>query len=30
MNLQMSYDIKRARDDIADVLARIEPFHDAS
>lgn len=30
MNLQMSYDIERARDDLADVLAKIEPFHGLS
>ncbi|WP_448141727.1 HigA family addiction module antitoxin [Stenotrophomonas bentonitica] len=30
MNLQMAYDAAKARDELADVLARIEPFKPAT
>lgn len=30
MNLQMSYDAAKARDELADVLARIEPYQPAA
>ena len=30
MNLQMAYDTAKARDELADVLARIEPFKPAT
>lgn len=30
LNLQMAYDAAKARDELADVLARIEPYHHAA
>ncbi|MBT2767656.1 HigA family addiction module antidote protein [Stenotrophomonas sp. ISL-67] len=30
MNLQMSHDAAKARDELADVLARIEPYQPAA
>ncbi len=30
LNLQMAHDAAKARDELADVLARIEPYHHAA
>ncbi|PTT65600.1 HigA family addiction module antitoxin [Stenotrophomonas sp. HMWF003] len=30
LNLQMAHDAAKARDELADVLARIEPYHHAT
>ncbi|MET4615269.1 addiction module HigA family antidote [Stenotrophomonas sp. 2619] len=30
LNLQMAHDVAKARDELADVLARIEPYHHAA